>query len=227
MKVGGNKLHSRNGDGDGNGNGNVLDTESPWRVCRLFCHGLSSFSKNQSIEPGLLVLARAKQVTNCQPSPDPKGLTHEKCKPRRVFKFPAGLQRLHASAGLDEQTTNRTSGLITLRSGRQVVVHTRVKDGSTSQGSFPGNGGMIEAVGRNCPWKLTTSMLPRSTNIDTKILPSTRAWKVWLRPGLLRDSKSESLSVNENFSQQGVQSVEDEKLTNNRYSFVIKLKVSF
>jgi len=222
MRIG-NELHSRNGDG----NGNVLERESPWQVCRPSCHGLSSLSKNQSIEPGLLVLARAKQVTNCQPSPESKGLTHEKCKPRRVFKFPAGLQRLQASAGLDEQTTNRKSGLITLHPGRQVVVHTRVKDGSTPQGSFPGNGGMIEAVGKHCSWKPTTSMLPRSTNIDTKVPSSIRAWKVWLRPGLLRDSKSESLSVSENFSQQDVQSVEDEKITNNQHSFVIKLKVSF
>jgi len=218
MKVGSNELHSRNG--------NVLEHESPWPVCRLSRHGLSFFSKNQSIEPGLLVLAKAKQVTNCQPSPDPKGLTHEKCKPRRVFKFLAGLQRLHASAGLDEQTTNRKSGLITLHPGRQVVVHTRVKDGSTPQKSFPGNGGMIEAVGKHCSWKSTTSMLPRSNNIDTKVPSSIRAWRVWLRPGLKRDN-NEPLSVRENFSQQEVQSVEDEKITNNQHSFGIKLKVSF
>jgi hypothetical protein len=86
---------------------------------------------------------------------------------------------------------------------------------------------MIEAVGEHRSWNVTNSMLPRSTNIDTKLPPSTRAWRVWLRPGLLRDSKIESLSVRENFSQQGVQSVEDEKITNNQHSFVIKLKVSF
>ena len=222
MRIG-NELHSRNGDG----NGNVLERESPWQVCRPSCHGLSPFSKNQSIEPGLLVLAKAKQVTNYQPSPEPKGLMHGKCNPRGVFKFPAGLQRPHASAGLDGQTTNRIRELITLHPGRQAVVHTRVKDGSTPQGSFPGNGGMIEAVGKHCSWNVTNSMLPRSTNIDTKIQPSTRAWRLWLRPGLLRDSKIESLSVRENFCQQGVQSVEDEKLTNNQHSFVIKLKVSF
>jgi hypothetical protein len=219
MKVGSNELHSRNG--------NVLEHESPWPVCRLSRHGLSFFSKNQSIEPGLLVLAKAKQVTNCQPSPDPKGLTHEKCKPRRVFKFPAGLQRPHASAGLDGQTTNRIRELITLHPGRQVVVHARAKDGSTPQGSFPGYGGMIEAVGKHCSWNVTNSMLPRSTNIDTNVPPSTRAWMVWLRPGLQRDDNNEPLSVSENVSQQGVQSVEDEKITNNQHSFVIKLNVTF
>jgi len=223
MKVGSNELHSRNG----NGNADVLERESPWPVCRPSCHGLSSLSKNQSIEPGLLVLAKAKQVTNYQPSPEPKGLMHGKCNPRGVFKFPAGLQRPHASAGLDGQTTNRIRELITLHPGRQAVVHTRVKDGSTPQGSFPGNGGMIEAVGKHCSWNVTNSMLPRSTNIDTKIQPSTRAWKVWLRPGLLRDSKSESLSVRKNFFQQEGQSVEDEKMTNNQHNFMIKIKVSF
>ena len=86
---------------------------------------------------------------------------------------------------------------------------------------------MIEAVGKHCSWNVTNSMLPRSNNIDTRILPSTRAWKVWLRPGLLRDSKSESLSVRENFCQQEGQSVEDAKITNNQHNFVIKLNVSF
>jgi hypothetical protein len=86
---------------------------------------------------------------------------------------------------------------------------------------------MIEAVGKHCSWNVTNSMLPRSTNIDTNVPPSTRAWMVWLRPGLQRDDNNEPLSVSENVSQQGVQSVEDEKITNNQHSFVIKLNVTF
>jgi len=151
MKVGRNKLHSRDG--------NVLGQESPWPVCRLSRHGLSSFTKKPSIEPGLLVLVKAKQVMNCQPSPEPKGLTHEKCTPSGFTVFPTGSQSPHASAGLDGKATNNIKII-----GRQVVAHKRVKGHSPARVVFQATVYVIEAVRKTL---LLDNNISMSTNEAT------------------------------------------------------------